>query len=100
REKRKISNTYVLTRGSGTEETVQAYIHMLDWTQNDTLLFCSDGLTNKVSDKELQQVLQKYEDKEVLLRELIHLANERGGEDNITATLIANSPSEAGDDIC
>lgn len=99
-EARQHPNKNVLTRAAGTEETVQADIHTFDWTQNDTLLFCSDGLTNKVSDQELQQVLQKYEDKEVLLRELIHLANERGGEDNITATLIANSPSEAGDDIC
>src|SRR5699024_10969074 len=93
-------NKKVLTRSAGTDKQVQALFHTFYWTQNDTLLFCSDGLTNKVSDQDLQQLLQKYEDKEALLRELIHLANERGGEDNITATLIENSTYEADDDIC
>lgn len=93
-------NKNVLTRAAGTEATVRVDINTFNWESNDILLFCSDGLTNKITDQELQQALKKYEDKETLLRELIHLANERGGEDNITATLIEHSASENGDDIC
>ncbi len=49
----------------------------------DTLLLCSDGLTDLVSDNEIQSALERYPLEEVL-DHLIKLANSRGGHDNIT----------------
>lgn len=49
----------------------------------DTLLLCSDGLTDLVSDNEIQSALERYPLEEVL-DNLIKLANSRGGHDNIT----------------
>lgn len=49
----------------------------------DTLLLCSDGLTDLVSDDEIKSTLGKYHLAEIL-DQLIKLANSRGGHDNIT----------------
>jgi len=49
----------------------------------DFLLLCSDGLTDLVSDNEIQSTIGKYPLEEVL-DHLIKLANSRGGHDNIT----------------
>ena len=49
----------------------------------DVLLLCTDGLTDLVSDAEIQSALEKYPQGEAL-DQLIKLANSRGGHDNIT----------------
>jgi len=49
----------------------------------DLLLLCSDGLTDLVDDGEILSAISKPGVEEALL-ELVHLANQRGGHDNIT----------------
>jgi len=49
-------------------------------------LLCSDGLTNLVSEEEIRDMLIATSFQEAL-RDLVTLANERGGDDNITAVL-------------
>ena len=51
------------------------------------ILLCSDGLTNMVHDDELREVVTKH-NVETGARELVDLANERGGDDNITLILL------------
>lgn len=48
------------------------------------LLFCSDGLTRHVTDDEITERLAKMRSSEQVARELLDLALERGGTDNIT----------------
>jgi len=62
--------------------------------QNDILLLCSDGLSNKVSGADMKEIILRNvnssEDKDSLkyaCAELVKEANERGGEDNITLIL-------------
>lgn len=47
-------------------------------------VFCSDGLTKHVTDKEIEQEIRKMASSEQLCRALLDLALERGGTDNIT----------------
>jgi protein phosphatase len=54
---------------------------------NDTLLLCSDGLTDVVSPVEIQATLEKHS-VEQAARTLVDLANKHGGPDNITAIVI------------
>ena len=51
------------------------------------LLLCSDGLTDLVSDEEIQDALVKYSLQEGA-QGLIELANRRGGHDNITIIIL------------
>jgi len=49
----------------------------------DQLILCTDGLTDLVEDDEIRAVMEKG-NQEQALEELINLANDRGGHDNIT----------------
>jgi protein phosphatase len=55
----------------------------------DIFLFCTDGLTGMIPDDELCRILLDVVGKPLdpVADELIHLANERGGIDNITLAL-------------
>lgn len=57
------------------------------------LLFCTDGLTKHVSDEEIAAHCAKVTSAEQLARQLLDLALERGGADNITI-VIARAPVE------
>ncbi|MCL2900392.1 hypothetical protein MFP25_00265, partial [Brenneria sp. Ex1a] len=54
----------------------------------DTLMICSDGLSNKLAIKELQVEVERKEELSVIAKSLIARANERGGEDNISIALV------------
>jgi len=91
----------VLLKAVGTEETVQADIETINWEENNRVLLCSDGLTNKLSDGEIERYLRDIKNMSDLAKELIHLANERGGEDNITLAIIEKTLSDQeGDTPC
>jgi protein phosphatase len=78
---------HVLTRAMGVDETVQAHIHETACQKNDILVISSDGLTDKASPEEIRQVVNQS-DSDKACRELVDLANQRGGDDNITAIIL------------
>lgn len=49
----------------------------------DRVLLCTDGLTDLVEEHEILEILNSY-DRDQALHELVNLANQRGGHDNIT----------------
>ena len=64
---------------------------------NDVFLLCSDGLSNKVDAGNMQRiVLENIEQLELACAELVKLANENGGEDNITVVVAKFSGEELG----
>lgn len=88
-----------IIRALGTEARVDTDIKTLTWDAGDRLLLCSDGLSDKLSQTELAQFITADKGMNEIGQELIDLANERGGEDNISLILIAHdgSDSEAGE---
>lgn len=86
----------VLMRALGTEETVIVDIKTLEWEERDILLLCSDGLTNKVTVEEIDNILREESIVETKAHELIRRANEAGGEDNITVALVKYESTESG----
>jgi serine/threonine protein phosphatase PrpC len=74
---------HVLTRALGMQETARIEKVETLWEEGDTLLLCSDGLSNLVPLTEIRTLCQQY-DVDGLLARLVDLANERGGSDNIT----------------
>ena len=55
----------------------------------DTLLLCSDGLTDLVWNDEILEIVRAAQNLEKAAQKLIDLANERGGHDNITVVLLS-----------
>ncbi|WP_147802366.1 Stp1/IreP family PP2C-type Ser/Thr phosphatase [Alkalicoccus halolimnae] len=78
----------ILTRALGTERNVDCDTGIFHWSTGDIVLLCTDGLTNKLSDKEILETIMGQEQLEAAPRALIERANERGGEDNITAAVV------------
>lgn len=64
--------------------------------EGDLLLLCSDGLSNKVTEADLLHTLTSGRTLEEKAEALIHLANERGGEDNISLAVIDFSAEREG----
>ncbi len=53
-------------------------------------MFCSDGLTTMLADEEIRDCIAEDEkkDAEALCKDLVDLANQKGGVDNITVVLV------------
>ncbi len=86
----------VITRSLGIEKAVQIDMHYLELTDNDMLLLCSDGLSDMVNDDQIQAVLESDAALQAKCDELIKLANDAGGLDNISVILI-DDQSEVAD---
>lgn len=78
----------VLLRALGTEEALKADYQTIHLGEQQRLLFCSDGLTNKMTDEEIKMAIQSEADLPALTTELIDCANDRGGEDNISVAIV------------
>lgn len=81
------ARNHVLIQALGTEPSVQVALSTQELRQDDHLLICSDGLSNKVRAQEIERMVRQGPDLPDACRKLIDLANERGGEDNITVIL-------------
>ncbi len=81
---------HVLTRAIGTNPTVIPTTSNCTIAPEDLFLLCSDGLTNYVSNKEIGEIFSRFTPDKVenAAEELVSLAKEHGGGDNITVILI------------
>lgn len=77
----------IIMQALGAEETVQVALSSVELRDSDYLLMCSDGLSNKISDKELWEIVGAAPNLNEACDRLIALANARGGEDNITVVV-------------
>lgn len=85
----------VILQALGAQNEVYPVPARLIPQRNDILLLCSDGLSNKLPAEDLLRiVLDNLDDLENACKVLIHEANERGGEDNITVILAKLSGSD------
>ncbi len=74
----------VILQAVGRKKSVEAALDAVDVSPGDLLLLCTDGLSDKVRPEEMAERLATLGLREAV-ESLIALANERGGEDNITA---------------
>ncbi|MCB1025626.1 MAG: serine/threonine-protein phosphatase [Acidobacteria bacterium] len=92
----------VILQALGAQNEIYPVAARLIPQRDDLLLICSDGLSNKVEGLEMQRIVfENLDDLKMACAELIKLANENGGEDNITvilAKLTGSSLPEPTDD--
>jgi protein phosphatase len=75
----------VLTNCINTrDEPIFADVLHLTLQHEDRLLLCTDGLSDLVADEEMNQVLTRQTNSQQACQELVDLAMERGGTDNVT----------------
>ncbi|MBK7600536.1 MAG: serine/threonine-protein phosphatase [Acidobacteria bacterium] len=83
----------VILQALGANYLVNVEINSLEMCQLDTLVLCSDGLSGKINQDEIAQIVNKASDFKSACQTMINLANERGGEDNITVIIAQFSGS-------
>ena len=77
----------LITRAIGVESDVEADLYEITLHEGQTLLLCSDGLCGLVTDAEIAVAVSKAQSKEQACDQLIELACNAGGNDNITVVL-------------
>jgi protein phosphatase len=78
---------HVLTRAMGVDESVKADINEIPFFKEDIIVISSDGLTDKATPEEILELVHNRRSGQAC-QGLVDLANERGGEDNITAIVL------------
>jgi len=89
-EQRKELPKNVITRALGMQDQVAVDLQNDESQPGDVYVLCSDGLSGMVTDEEILQIVTSSAPTNMqdAPKELIARANERGGEDNITAVVI------------
>lgn len=77
----------LITRALGIDPEVTGDIFCVDYEAGDSLLLCSDGLSNVVTDETLQAELSCEASPDAISRKLLSLAVEQGAPDNVTIVL-------------
>ena len=77
----------LVTRALGVEDTVLLEVNEFRMDDGDVYLFCSDGLTDMVTDDQIALILEGTATLEEKGKTLVDTANEAGGRDNISVIL-------------
>ena len=88
----------IITRVLGIGPEVEVDFFDIHLKENSTLLLCSDGLSNRVSDDDIWRIANTSRDLRETGMRLVSLANENGGKDNIAVVLVQPDTKEV--EVC
>jgi len=77
----------LLTKALGVRPDTEADLDELTMFDDDTLLLCTDGLSNMITNETALEIISSADSVERACGALIDAANEKGGKDNITAVV-------------
>ena len=87
-EAQRSTNKNYVTRALGVEPTVEVEVHEYEVLPDDIYLLCSDGLCDMVEDEDIHLTISTFNDSlDVVGQQLVDLANDHGGRDNISVML-------------
>ena len=87
-EAQRSTNRNYVTRALGVEPTVEVEVHEYDVLPEDIYLLCSDGLPDMVEDDDIHLTISTFNASlDVVGQQLIDLANDHGGRDNVSVML-------------
>lgn len=79
----------VITRALGVRDTVEVDYRMVKVKPGDKFMICSDGLCGFADDEDIFSVINRVrKDNERIVDDLIQMANDRGGADNVTVAVV------------
>jgi PPM family protein phosphatase len=86
----------VLTRALGIDQNVEVDVSEETVAEGDTFLFCSDGLFRGVQPAQIEGVLEESSGAQDAAERLVKLANDAGGQDNISVIVVRYETSSKG----
>lgn len=84
----------IITRAIGTNEDVDIDLFALKLKSKDTVMMCSDGLSNMVDEFEMEYIIRSEDGLKAKAEALVEAANRNGGRDNISVVLVEPQISE------
>ncbi len=82
------ANRHALTRCVGQPSRVEVDLISRPLVPGDRYIFCTDGVTRMIPERDLGPLVMAHEDPQDGVNEIIHTAVDRGGPDNATAVLV------------
>ena len=87
-EAQRSTNRNYVTRALGVEPTVEVEVQEFDVLPDDIYLLCSDGLPDMVEDEDIHLTISTFNASlDVVGQQLVKLANDHGGRDNVSVML-------------
>ncbi len=88
-------DSHILSRALGPRAHVEPELseYPLRMKPGDRLLLCSDGLTKMLRDKDIEEFLLLDQRPQELSEHFVQVANDRGGEDNVTVLIYEYYPT-------
>ena len=86
-------NRNIINQSLGMPSIIPSF-EMFELNSFSKILLCSDGLNSMLTDTEIRNILLKDLPVDQLNQQLVDLANEKGGDDNISSILIHLYPKE------
>lgn len=81
-------NKNIIVKALGTETTIKPDYYELEIDSDSFVLICSDGLSNKLTPEEMAAIITLNKPLQERGKMLVQLANDSGGEDNISLILL------------
>lgn len=78
----------IITRAIGAVHDIKVDFFDMKLKEGDTILMCTDGLSNMVEDQDIRMIMEGERDLAGKTEALIKAANENGGKDNIAVVII------------
>ena len=80
--------SHLLTQALGIEQPLEPHLQHFAVHTGDRLLLCTDGLSNQLTDSTIGKLLNQPVPPAQICQQLVATANDRGGFDNITVTVV------------
>ncbi len=78
----------IITKAVGSEESIEPDIYTEKFGDGDTILLCTDGLTNMIENENITEIINSGSELSQCVSTLVEQAKKNGGNDNITVVII------------
>lgn len=87
-EAKNFANKSTITRAVGVSDKLKADSRSIAMNEEDVVLIVTDGLTNEVTNDEIEKIVSQNDSADKISTNLVDLAIKKGGHDNVTVTTI------------
>ena len=83
-----------ITRAVGIMPSIEVDTMKLTLDSDESLLLCCDGVIAHLSDDDIHKIIRDSPDPQTACKEIVDMANERGGSDNISLIILSSEGSD------
>ena len=83
-----------ITRAVGIMPSIEVDTMKLTLGSDESLLLCCDGVIAHLSDDDIHKIIRDSPDPQTACQEIVDMANERGGSDNISLIILSSEGSD------